>query len=565
MNVLLLQPPYPWGGTLAAARSCTEWMLRALEDLSPGEADLVLLPEYASAPGLETASLLDAFAAVGREFLAAVGRNAARIGTGIGVGTVTSEGGLRFNRTLLLSRDGETVARYDKRHLTAAEEEQLGISAGSDGPATARLDGWRCGFATCFEVYFPEHFAVLAAAKVDLILHPTYQRSESAERIRLISAARALDSGAWLLRASYATGHAGTGAHSLVASPEGDIIADAGEEPAVLAAEFDPSRRFVKPASHGQPDTEHRSLIEERRRPVLYRPNPDRRAALLKTPFPRICAHRGLSEACPENTLPAFAAALSYRGVHEIELDVWLSKDGVPVVCHDPRVDRTTDGTGLVTELDWRTIRSFDAGVRCSEAWRGVALPRLEEVLELVGTRAFLNIHIKAPGPDGVLVELVGNALRAAGLTRLGYIAGEEDVLAAALKHAPAIPRASLAHQQEPARLIETALAYRCERVQFFRNVTAEDVQRAHRHGLVCNLFWSDEVTDARAYAAKGIDVILTNRAHRLAGRIRVRFPSTGDREIPRYREADAARGNPPEGEREARRNQDSFSSRIPS
>ena len=57
----------------------------------------------------------------------------------------------------------------------------------------------------------------------------------------------------------------------------------------------------------------------------------------------KLCAHRGLSHACPENTLPAFGAAIAL-GVDEIEFDLWLSADGVPVVCHDPRVDRTTDG-----------------------------------------------------------------------------------------------------------------------------------------------------------------------------------------------------------------------------
>ena len=51
--------------------------------------------------------------------------------------------------------------------------------------------------------------------------------------------------------------------------------------------------------------------------------------------FPRLCAHRGLSLAMPENSIPSFAAALAC-GAHEIEFDLWLSADGVPVVCQDP-------------------------------------------------------------------------------------------------------------------------------------------------------------------------------------------------------------------------------------
>jgi len=199
-------------------------------------------------------------------------------------------------------------------------------------------------------------------------------------------------------------------------------------------------------------------------------------------------------------------------------LDVWLSRDGVPVVCHDPNLDRTTDGTGTVVDLDWSAIRSFDAGARLSDAWRGTPIPRLEEVLDLTAGRVFLNLHIKAPGPDGVLVRLVGDLLRERGLTQLGYIAGEEDVLEAAQQWAPDVERACLAHQREQERLIATAIRYKCTRLQFFRNVEAHHVRQAHDEGLLCNLFWSDEVDDARQYAEMGIDVILTNDAHQLAG-----------------------------------------------
>jgi glycerophosphoryl diester phosphodiesterase len=244
--------------------------------------------------------------------------------------------------------------------------------------------------------------------------------------------------------------------------------------------------------------------------------HPEHNAAL----FPRLCAHRGLSQACPENTLPAFAAAVAIAGVHEIELDLWLSRDGVPVVCHDPRVDRTTDGQGLVTDLDWPVLASFDAGVRHGDAWRGIHLPRFEEVLDLVNGRAAINIHIKDPGPDGRLVRLVTDLLRQRAMDRLSYIAGDEDVLAAALAYAPDIERDCLAHQDNEARMIAAAVQYRCARLQFGRSVTSAAAAEAKARGLLRNLFWSDEVDDARRYAALGIDVILTNCAHQLAGRL---------------------------------------------
>jgi glycerophosphoryl diester phosphodiesterase len=96
----------------------------------------------------------------------------------------------------------------------------------------------------------------------------------------------------------------------------------------------------------------------------------------------RICAHRGLSQACPENTLPAFAAAIAV-GPHEIEFDVRTTRDGVLVVCHDATVDRTTDGTGKVADLSWHEIRHLDAGIHVGAAWRSIRMPRLEEVLDI--------------------------------------------------------------------------------------------------------------------------------------------------------------------------------------
>src|SRR4029450_8386641 len=66
--------------------------------------------------------------------------------------------------------------------------------------------------------------------------------------------------------------------------------------------------------------------------------------------FPIVVAHRGASSTRPENTIPSFEEAIRL-GAGIVEFDVRLSRDGVPVVIHDPAVDRTTDGTGLVHEL----------------------------------------------------------------------------------------------------------------------------------------------------------------------------------------------------------------------
>ena len=120
-------------------------------------------------------------------------------------------------------------------------------------------------------------------------------------------------------------------------------------------------------------------------------------------------------------------------GADEIELDLWMSRDGVAVVCHDPDLARTTDGSGRIDEMDWSQIRRVDAGIKCGEAWRGIRVPRFEEVLELVVGRAVLNIHLKHAGPANRLVHDVCDLIRDRGLMRLAYLAcGSESDLSAA-------------------------------------------------------------------------------------------------------------------------------------
>ena len=64
----------------------------------------------------------------------------------------------------------------------------------------------------------------------------------------------------------------------------------------------------------------------------------------------QIVAHRGLSGRAPENTFSAFTAAIEC-GASMIELDVALTKDQEIVVCHNPTVDQTTDGSGYIHEM----------------------------------------------------------------------------------------------------------------------------------------------------------------------------------------------------------------------
>jgi glycerophosphoryl diester phosphodiesterase len=109
--------------------------------------------------------------------------------------------------------------------------------------------------------------------------------------------------------------------------------------------------------------------------------------ALSRLEFPAIVAHRGASSSRPENTLASFEEAIAL-GAQILELDVRLSRDGVPVVMHDPVVDRTTDGTGFVHELTAAELASLRVGP-------DAAVPTFAEVLEAASGRAALAVEIK--------------------------------------------------------------------------------------------------------------------------------------------------------------------------
>src|SRR5690242_19831589 len=74
---------------------------------------------------------------------------------------------------------------------------------------------------------------------------------------------------------------------------------------------------------------------------------------------PRVLGHRGSSEAAAEHTLTAYRAALA-AGADGLECDVRLTRDGVPVCIHDRRVDRTSDGVGVVSALELADLAALD-------------------------------------------------------------------------------------------------------------------------------------------------------------------------------------------------------------
>lgn len=135
-------------------------------------------------------------------------------------------------------------------------------------------------------------------------------------------------------------------------------------------------------------------------------------------PPPVVAAHRGASRLLPENTLGAFDKALQL-GARAIELDVQMSADGEVVVFHDFALDRTSNGTGWVRAHTWSQLALLDVGGSGDPAYSRARIPRLQEALDLIKGRGFVNVELKPNTRNDIGFEAkVAQIVRDSGMAR---------------------------------------------------------------------------------------------------------------------------------------------------
>lgn len=109
----------------------------------------------------------------------------------------------------------------------------------------------------------------------------------------------------------------------------------------------------------------------------------------------KIFAHRGASRYAPENTMPAFKLA-EKQGADGIELDLQLTKDNIPVIFHDEKIKRTTNGVGFIKDYTFKELQQFDAGSWFNRAFKDTKIISFTEFLEwFVDTKLLLNAELK--------------------------------------------------------------------------------------------------------------------------------------------------------------------------
>lgn len=229
-----------------------------------------------------------------------------------------------------------------------------------------------------------------------------------------------------------------------------------------------------------------------------------------------VAAHRGNSSLAPENTMPAFVAA-TRAGADYFEIDIDLTKDGVPVVIHDDTVDRTTDGTGRVSDLTLEEIRALDAGSWFSPAYAGTVIPTLDEVLTYVSNGgADLLLEYKgdwSPEDVEMTIGMIGDYDLADRVFAQSFSATTVENVAAA---APDLTLGWLVGGLDQ-QTIERAAALGADAVNPSAP-TPEAVAAAHEAGMGVFSWTHNDASRWADLTAMGVDGIITDRPDQLVG-----------------------------------------------
>lgn len=519
MKACVIQPPYSM--TSDNADMLFEWKINKLRECD-SSMDLIVLPEYSDVP-CKPDSIEQQYEIhsknIGR-LLSECSETARRCNSMLFVNALfRSENGYR-NTTYAFDRQGNIVGKYFKRHLPPSELHDPNFDTDyireHSEPYVLEIEGLRFSFLTCYDFYFYEAFAAIARQNVDIIIGCSLQRTDSHSALETMGRFCAYNCNAYLVRASVSLApDSPICGSSMIVTPKGETLVNMKSETGMAWAEFDPKDKYYKPAGFGGSPAPHYEYIEFGRNPWQYRPGG---SAIVRNedimPYPRVCAHRGFSTVAPENSMPAFGAAVG-MGADEIEFDLWYTKDGEIVSIHDSTLERVSNGNGFVYEHTLAELEDLDFGKKFGEKFRGLRIVRFEDILKKFACHVVMNIHIKPEGKTEHEKETFKRIIRLIDKydcrRYVYFMSGNDSVLKLAKEIAPDIPRC-VGYNGDASNMIPRALEYECKKIQLFKPYFDQKmIDEAHEKGLLCNVFWSDEPEEALKFLQMGIDTVLTN------------------------------------------------------
>ncbi len=491
-------------------------------DKCDSSMDIIVLPESCDVPCLaktkeESETSVEKYCSV---LLNRVSDTAKRCNAIIFVNArFKTENGYR-NTTYAFNRNGEIVGKYFKEHLVPSEVSVMKLDSGytfkHTDPCTIEIDGIRFAFLTCYDFYFYENFANIARKKADIIIGCSHQRSDTHQALEIITRFLAYNTNAYVLRASVSMDeNSNIGGGSMIVSPDGTILKNMESRIGLETADIDINKKYYKPAGYGNPPAAHWEYIEKGRRPWKYRPAGSSVVQYDDTmPYPRVCAHRGFNTIAPENSMPAFGAAVA-MGADEIEFDLWQTKDGEIVLIHDSKLDRVSDGSGVVSELTYSEILKYDFGVKFGISFKNMKILKFENILKKLAGQVIMNIHIKTLSDEystDAMKKIVALIRKYNCEKHVYFMITHDGVIKKFKDYAPDINICVGHLKDRPWDIVERAIELGCKKVQLFKPYfNKKMIDKAHFHGIRCNVFWSDDPEETKEFLEMGIDTILTN------------------------------------------------------
>ncbi|MEN8226726.1 MAG: glycerophosphodiester phosphodiesterase family protein [Bacteroidota bacterium] len=222
-----------------------------------------------------------------------------------------------------------------------------------------------------------------------------------------------------------------------------------------------------------------------------------------------ICAHRGAMDTHPENTVAAFREAVRL-GVHMIEFDVRMTKDGKLVILHDETVDRTTNGHGAVKDKTLTEIKKLDAGSWKSTIFKEERIPTLREALAVMPQNIWLNVHLKG---DTKLAEEAAKVLYEEARLKHAFLTCGKDAADAAKR---VVKEVMICNSDRPPVVedyVNLSIQLKSEFVQLLsiNPQLTEHTDKLKRHGVQINYCCSDDPEQMRKLFDYGVDFILVN------------------------------------------------------
>ncbi len=232
-----------------------------------------------------------------------------------------------------------------------------------------------------------------------------------------------------------------------------------------------------------------------------------------------VIAHRGASAYYPENTMAAFKGAVEMNA-EMIELDVMLSKDGVPVVFHDATLDDHTDGTGNIHEYTLSELRELDAGSWFDSSFTGEKIPTLEEALAFASGKIAVNIEIKT---EAVSDEIKGG-VEEKSLELVRKYGMEEHVLFSSFDYRsiahiktldPDMPAAILYEKNQSAKMLPSELLSRYNADAFncsYRQLNTKRFRDIRKNNIPVFIYTVDKPSQMRKLLKMNVTGIFTNK-----------------------------------------------------